>query len=143
MASGVLGHGSDENSACDICCVLGTGECCCSAGVGASGSPSGSSAALALSSPNLNVGLRAGTWRVQLHMPLVSTDVAKAFFAARTVPKSDVPASLLWSAAGQGDSCQGHTHGHTIRIAPPLVITSDQVEWTLEGIETTLRRDLS
>jgi RHS repeat-associated protein len=29
--------------------------------------------------------------RVQLNMPLVSPDVAKAYFAARTVPKSDVP----------------------------------------------------
>jgi ornithine--oxo-acid transaminase len=35
------------------------------------------------------------------------------------------------------------THGHTIRIAPPLVITSDQVDWALEGIGTTLRQDFS
>jgi ornithine--oxo-acid transaminase len=35
------------------------------------------------------------------------------------------------------------THEHTIRIAPPLVITSDQVEWALDGIEATLRHDLS
>ena len=32
------------------------------------------------------------------------------------------------------------SHGHTIRIAPPLVITSDQVDWALEGIEATLRQ---
>jgi ornithine--oxo-acid transaminase len=32
------------------------------------------------------------------------------------------------------------THGHTIRIAPPLVITSDQVDWALEGIEATFRQ---
>jgi RHS repeat-associated protein len=32
-----------------------------------------------------------GPGRVQLNMPLVSPDVAKAYFAARMVPKSDVP----------------------------------------------------
>jgi len=35
------------------------------------------------------------------------------------------------------------THGHTIRIAPPLVITSDQVDWALEQIGAVLRHDLS
>jgi ornithine--oxo-acid transaminase len=35
------------------------------------------------------------------------------------------------------------THVHTIRIAPPLVITSDQVDWARERIEATLRQDLS
>jgi ornithine--oxo-acid transaminase len=35
------------------------------------------------------------------------------------------------------------THGHTIRIAPPLVITEDQVDWALERIDATLTQDLS
>ena len=35
------------------------------------------------------------------------------------------------------------THEHTIRIAPPLVITNDQVDWALERIGTTLRQDFS
>ena len=35
------------------------------------------------------------------------------------------------------------THGHTIRIAPPLVISSDQVDWALEQIAATLRQDFS
>ena len=35
------------------------------------------------------------------------------------------------------------THQHTIRLAPPLVITSDQVEWALDEIGATLRHDLS
>ena len=35
------------------------------------------------------------------------------------------------------------THGHTIRIAPPLVITGDQVNWALEQIRTTLTQDFS
>ena len=35
------------------------------------------------------------------------------------------------------------THDHTIRIAPPLVITSDQVDWALERIEATLKQDFS
>jgi ornithine--oxo-acid transaminase len=36
-----------------------------------------------------------------------------------------------------------NTHGHTIRIAPPLVISSDQVDWALEQIEAVLRQNLS
>jgi ornithine--oxo-acid transaminase len=35
------------------------------------------------------------------------------------------------------------THGHTIRVAPPLVIAGDQVDWALERIEATLKQDLS
>lgn len=35
------------------------------------------------------------------------------------------------------------THEHTIRIAPPLVISSDQVDWALERFATTLTQDVS
>lgn len=35
------------------------------------------------------------------------------------------------------------THEHTIRIAPPLVITSDQVDWALERLAITLTKDFS
>jgi ornithine--oxo-acid transaminase len=35
------------------------------------------------------------------------------------------------------------THEHTIRIAPPLVITSDQVDWALERFAATLTQDFS
>ena len=35
------------------------------------------------------------------------------------------------------------THEHTIRIAPPLVITSDQVDWALERFATVLTQDFS
>jgi len=35
------------------------------------------------------------------------------------------------------------THEHTIRIAPPLVITSDQVDWALVQFATILTQDLS
>lgn len=35
------------------------------------------------------------------------------------------------------------THEQTIRIAPPLVITSDQVDWALERLATTLTQDFS
>ena len=31
------------------------------------------------------------------------------------------------------------THGHTIRISPPLVITRDEVDWALERIADALR----
>jgi ornithine--oxo-acid transaminase len=30
------------------------------------------------------------------------------------------------------------THEHTIRLAPPLVITKDQVEWAVSEIEKTI-----
>ncbi len=33
------------------------------------------------------------------------------------------------------------THTHTIRFAPPLVITRDQIEWALEHIENVLTTD--
>jgi ornithine--oxo-acid transaminase len=35
------------------------------------------------------------------------------------------------------------THVHTIRIAPPLVITSDQVDWALQQIGAILMQDFS
>ena len=35
------------------------------------------------------------------------------------------------------------THEHTIRIAPPLVITRDQIDWALEQIGTALKQDFS
>ncbi len=35
------------------------------------------------------------------------------------------------------------THEHTIRIAPPLVITSAQVDWALEQFATVLTQDFS
>ncbi|MBR1162997.1 ornithine--oxo-acid transaminase [Bradyrhizobium elkanii] len=35
------------------------------------------------------------------------------------------------------------THEHTIRIAPPLVITGDQVDWATERIAATLTQDVS
>ena len=35
------------------------------------------------------------------------------------------------------------THEHTIRVAPPLVITSDQVEWALERFAAILTQDFS
>ena len=34
------------------------------------------------------------------------------------------------------------THERTIRIAPPLVITSDQVDWALDEVGATLRHNL-
>jgi ornithine--oxo-acid transaminase len=35
------------------------------------------------------------------------------------------------------------THGHTIRIAPPLVVTTDEVDWALGEIDATLKQDFS
>ena len=37
----------------------------------------------------------------------------------------------------QGLLCK-ETHDHTIRVAPPLVITADQVDWVVEQFETAL-----
>jgi ornithine--oxo-acid transaminase len=38
----------------------------------------------------------------------------------------------------QGLLCK-ETHETTIRFAPPLVITKDEIDWALERIETVLR----
>jgi ornithine--oxo-acid transaminase len=35
------------------------------------------------------------------------------------------------------------THDHTIRIAPPLVITQDEAEWAVDVIEAALTQDLA
>jgi ornithine--oxo-acid transaminase len=39
---------------------------------------------------------------------------------------------------GRGLLCK-ETHDHTIRIAPPLVITPSQVDWVVEQFETVLQ----
>jgi ornithine--oxo-acid transaminase len=39
---------------------------------------------------------------------------------------------------GRGLLCK-ETHDHTIRIAPPLVITADQIDWVVEQFEAVLR----
>ncbi|MBV8070722.1 MAG: hypothetical protein JO270_12505, partial [Acidobacteriaceae bacterium] len=56
-----------------------------------SGGPSGSSMPAPSSGANSSPGIAPGPGRALLNMPLVSPDVAKGYFAARTVPKSDVP----------------------------------------------------
>jgi ornithine--oxo-acid transaminase len=38
---------------------------------------------------------------------------------------------------GEGLLCK-ETHEHVIRIAPPLVITEEQIDWALERIEKIL-----
>ena len=38
---------------------------------------------------------------------------------------------------GRGLLCK-ETHDHTIRIAPPLVITADEVDWALEQFAAVL-----
>ena len=50
---------------------------------------------------------------------------------------------LLRSAAEDRGLLAKDTHDHTIRIAPPLVVTQDQVDWALERIDATLTQDLS
>ena len=60
----------------------------------------------------------------------------------RAAPRSRPRAPLLRGAAGAGLLAK-ETHEHTIRIAPPLVITADQVDWALEQIDATLMQDLS
>ena len=34
------------------------------------------------------------------------------------------------------------THGHTIRIAPPLVVTKGEVDWALEQFEQVLTKQI-
>ena len=40
--------------------------------------------------------------------------------------------------AGHGLLCK-ETHEHTIRFAPPLVITRDELDWAFERVETVFR----
>jgi ornithine--oxo-acid transaminase len=58
-----------------------------------------------------------------------------------------IAAELHPEAGGARRYCQAlqglgvlakETHDHTIRIAPPLVITADQVDWAVERFETAL-----
>ncbi len=60
-----------------------------------------------------------------------------------------IAAELHPEAGGARRFCEGlkdqgllckETHTHTIRFAPPLVITRDEVDWALERIETVFRR---
>jgi ornithine--oxo-acid transaminase len=38
---------------------------------------------------------------------------------------------------GLGVLCKD-THGHTIRVAPPLVITRQEIDWALERFDSVL-----
>ena len=52
-------------------------------------------------------------------------------------PEAGGARRILRGAAARGVLAKD-THGHTIRIAPPLVITRDEVDWALEQIEPVL-----
>src|ERR1700755_3474759 len=57
-------------------------------------------------------------------------------------PEAGGARAVCEALQGRGLLCK-ETHGHTIRIAPPLVITRDQVDWALERIGATLRQDFA
>ena len=78
-------------SAISVACVLLANAVAAPAWGQTSAGPSGSSTLLPSSSPNAAPSFVPGPGRALLHMPLISPDVAKGYFAARTVPKSDVP----------------------------------------------------
>ncbi len=83
-----------------------------------SGGASGSSAPIPSSGANSSPGVVPGPGRALLNMPLVSPDVAKAFFAARTVPKSDVPPLV------------GEAHELDARVLAARVIVGDPLPTT-------------
>lgn len=57
-------------------------------------------------------------------------------------PEAGRPRRYCEALQGKGTLAKD-THEHTIRIAPPLVITSDQVDWALERLAATLTQDFS
>lgn len=57
-------------------------------------------------------------------------------------PEAGRPRRYCEALQGKGILAKD-THEHTIRIAPPLVITSDQVDWALERLAATLTQDFS
>ena len=54
-------------------------------------------------------------------------------------PEAGGARSICEALMGLGLLCK-ETHTHTIRIAPPLVITAEQVDWALEQIEKAVSR---
>ena len=48
---------------------------------------------------------------------------------------------ILLGAEGRGLLAK-ETHGHTIRIAPPLVVTKEEVDWALEQFEAVLTKEI-
>ena len=52
-------------------------------------------------------------------------------------PKPAAPAAICQTLQTRGLLCK-ETHDHTIRIAPPLVITAEQVDWALEQFDAAL-----
>jgi ornithine--oxo-acid transaminase len=53
-------------------------------------------------------------------------------------PKAGGARTYCQALQGRGLLCK-ETHDHTIRIAPPLVITSDQIDWVVEQFEAVLQ----
>ena len=52
-------------------------------------------------------------------------------------PEAGGARRFVQGAAVAGLLCK-ETHDHTIRIAPPLVITADQIDWMVEQFEAVL-----
>ncbi len=60
--------------------------------------------------------------------------------ALELVPEAGGARKYCEALMEEGMLCKD-THGHTIRISPPLVITKDEADWALERIERVLGED--
>lgn len=58
--------------------------------------------------------------------------------AVELYPEAGGARAYCQKLQAQGLLCK-ETHDHTIRVAPPLVITADQVDWIVEQFDTALR----
>jgi hypothetical protein len=98
--------------AISVACVLLANAVVLPAWAQAIGGASGPSTSAPSSSPILTAGSVPGPGRVLVTMPLVSSDVAKAFYASRNVPPSNVPPLV------------GEAHGLDPRVLAAPVVNS-------------------
>ncbi|MCJ7684316.1 MAG: aminotransferase class III-fold pyridoxal phosphate-dependent enzyme, partial [Desulfobacteraceae bacterium] len=59
------------------------------------------------------------------------------FIAIDIVPKAGGARRYCEKLMAHGLLCK-ETHKNTIRFAPPLIITKEEIDWALERIETVL-----
>jgi len=82
--------------------------------------------------PHLDARLRA------IRSPLVKETRAIGLWAGvELVPEAGGARKYCLALMERGLLCKD-THGNTIRLAPPLVITREQLDWAVDQIEAVL-----
>jgi ornithine--oxo-acid transaminase len=74
----------------------------------------------------------------QIASPLIKEIRGKGLMVGvELFPEAGSARQYCEALQGRGVLCKD-THGHTIRLAPPLVITKDEIDWALERIQQVL-----